>query len=116
MAGAGGEKRVLITFDVDGTLMHSTGQSANLLHKKAFSYAMKEVFGIDGTIDDIKVGQLAFSILSNPFTLLWSLEVVQIRAPCFNFPVLVDHNGDLISSFLVFMVTQNRPISELDWW
>ncbi|KAG6549402.1 hypothetical protein Mapa_009121 [Marchantia paleacea] len=51
MAEAG---RVLITFDVDGTLMQSLGENANLLHKRAFSYAFEEVFGIVGTIDAIK--------------------------------------------------------------
>ncbi|KAL2610042.1 hypothetical protein R1flu_028615 [Riccia fluitans] len=51
MAEAG---RVLITFDVDGTLIQSLGLNANLLHKKAFSHAIEEVFGIVGTIDAIK--------------------------------------------------------------
>ena len=47
--------RVLVTFDVDGTLMQSTGPQANLLHKKAFSHAFLQVFGVEGTIDAIKV-------------------------------------------------------------
>eukprot|EP00897_Mesotaenium_endlicherianum_P005384 jgi/Mesen1/4874/ME000244S04054 len=46
--------RVLITFDVDGTLMKSVGLDANKLHKRAFSYAFKTVFNVDGTIDAIK--------------------------------------------------------------
>lgn len=45
---------VLVTFDVDGTLMQSTGLQANLLHKKAFSHAFLQVFGVEGTIDAIK--------------------------------------------------------------
>jgi len=48
-------ENVLITFDVDGTLMQSTGLQANLLHKKAFSHAFRQVFGVEGTIDAIKV-------------------------------------------------------------
>ena len=47
--------RVLVTFDVDGTLMRAVGEEANKLHKKAFSFAMKEVCGVDGTIDAIHV-------------------------------------------------------------
>ncbi|KAG0608234.1 hypothetical protein M758_8G090100 [Ceratodon purpureus] len=46
--------KVLITFDVDGTLMQSTGLLANQLHKKAFSHAFLQVFGVEGTIDAIK--------------------------------------------------------------
>ena len=45
---------VLITFDVDGTLVRSVGQNANKLHKEAFQHAFKSVFGIDTTIDVIK--------------------------------------------------------------
>lgn len=52
-------ERVLITFDVDGTLIRSIGLDANAFHKRAFTYAMKEVYGVDGTIDAIKVS-LAF--------------------------------------------------------
>lgn len=48
--------RVLITFDVDGTLVKSVGEAANRLHKRAFSHAFKEVFGIDGHIDVIQAG------------------------------------------------------------
>lgn len=47
--------RVLITFDVDGTLVRSVGDDANRMHKGAFSYAFRELFGVDGTIDAIKV-------------------------------------------------------------
>ena len=50
--------RVLVTFDVDGTLMRAVGEEANKLHKKAFSFAMKEVCGVDGTIDAIHVSAL----------------------------------------------------------
>ncbi|CAI5494554.1 unnamed protein product, partial [Closterium sp. Naga37s-1] len=46
--------RVLITFDVDGTLIHSVGSESNKLHKRAFAHAMKKVFGIQGTIDAIQ--------------------------------------------------------------
>ncbi|CAI5520774.1 unnamed protein product [Closterium sp. Naga37s-1] len=46
--------RVLITFDVDGTLVHSVGSESNKLHKRAFAHAMKKVFGIHGTIDAIQ--------------------------------------------------------------
>lgn len=48
-------EQVLISFDVDGTLIRSIGEDANAFHKRAFSYAMKEIYGVDGTIDAIKV-------------------------------------------------------------
>uniref|UniRef100_A0A7S0QZI5 Phosphoglycolate phosphatase n=1 Tax=Pyramimonas obovata TaxID=1411642 RepID=A0A7S0QZI5_9CHLO len=43
----------LITFDVDGTLIHSVGEDANKFHKLAFSHAFKTVHGIDASIDEI---------------------------------------------------------------
>lgn len=49
-----GPSRVLVTFDVDGTLVTSKGPYANLLHKRAFNHAFKSVCGIDGDIDVIK--------------------------------------------------------------
>lgn len=54
MASKTSETRVLITFDVDGTLMRAVGVDSNKLHKDAFSYAFKQVFGVDGTIDAIE--------------------------------------------------------------
>jgi hypothetical protein len=55
--GNGGKKkRALVTFDIDGTLIVSTGLSSNRLHRKAFAYALQEVFGInDASIDVIPV-------------------------------------------------------------
>ncbi|EFN54995.1 hypothetical protein CHLNCDRAFT_134806 [Chlorella variabilis] len=44
----------LISFDVDGTLIHSVGQRANFLHKQAFSAAFKQVFELDTHIDVVK--------------------------------------------------------------
>eukprot|EP00775_Hariotina_reticulata_P008628 gene8628-8809_t len=41
----------LVSFDVDGTLIHSIGKDANKLHKDCFSAAFKEVFGLDTHID-----------------------------------------------------------------
>lgn len=61
-ADLGMSDKVLITFDVDGTLMQSTGLHANLLHKKAFSHAFLQVFGVEGTIDAIKVSSLSNSV------------------------------------------------------
>ncbi|CAK9861062.1 unnamed protein product [Sphagnum jensenii] len=46
-------RRVLITFDVDGTLMQSTGPRSNSLHRRAFSAAFLQVFGVEGSIDVI---------------------------------------------------------------
>ncbi|KAF8056466.1 hypothetical protein HT031_006323 [Scenedesmus sp. PABB004] len=43
----------LVSFDVDGTLIHSVGPDANRLHKEAFSAAFLEVFGLDTNIDVI---------------------------------------------------------------
>ncbi|KAF8378170.1 hypothetical protein HHK36_029507 [Tetracentron sinense] len=48
------KKRVLVTFDVDGTLIHSSGPASNRLHRRAFSHAFLDVFGIEGTIDAIQ--------------------------------------------------------------
>ncbi|PRW57041.1 haloacid dehalogenase [Chlorella sorokiniana] len=44
----------LVTFDVDGTLIHSVGPKSNYLHKAAFTAAFKEVFGLDTHIDVVK--------------------------------------------------------------
>ncbi|GFR49030.1 hypothetical protein Agub_g11052, partial [Astrephomene gubernaculifera] len=44
----------VISFDVDGTLIHSVGESANKLHKDAFSHGFKAVFGLDTNIDVIQ--------------------------------------------------------------
>ncbi|XP_020686332.1 uncharacterized protein LOC110102354 isoform X3 [Dendrobium catenatum] len=48
-------KRVMVTFDVDGTLIKSTGNSSNRLHRQAFSHAFYQVFGLkDVSIDAIQ--------------------------------------------------------------
>eukprot|EP00887_Chlorella_sp_A99_P007702 scaffold20.g7702.t1 len=44
----------LVSFDVDGTLIHSVGHNANKLHKEAFAAAFKQVFGIDTSIDVVQ--------------------------------------------------------------
>ncbi|KAJ4772366.1 Phosphoglycolate phosphatase [Rhynchospora pubera] len=50
----GAKKRVMVTFDIDGTLIVSTGSNSNRLHRQAFAYALKQVFGInDANIDVI---------------------------------------------------------------
>ncbi|KAJ8438582.1 hypothetical protein Cgig2_024671 [Carnegiea gigantea] len=55
MEGMKKERRILVTFDIDGTLIRSTGPNSNQLHRQAFSYAFNQVFGIDGgTIDVIQ--------------------------------------------------------------
>eukprot|EP00879_Flechtneria_rotunda_P032466 GHRR01035676.1.p1 GENE.GHRR01035676.1~~GHRR01035676.1.p1 ORF type:complete len:161 (+),score=49.62 GHRR01035676.1:178-660(+) len=43
----------LISFDVDGTLIHNIGKDANKLHKECFTAGFKKVFGIDTHIDTI---------------------------------------------------------------
>lgn len=43
--------KTLISFDVDGTLIHSVGPTANKLHKEAFAAAFRQLFDIDTTID-----------------------------------------------------------------
>lgn len=48
------KKGVLVTFDIDGTLIRSTGPNSNQLHRQAFAHAFLQVFGIDGTIDAIQ--------------------------------------------------------------
>ena len=47
-------KPILITFDVDGTLIRAVGSNANKWHKDAFAFAMHEAFSIDTNIDVIK--------------------------------------------------------------
>ena len=44
---------VLVSFDVDGTLVRSVGEDANKLHKEAFAKAFSQVFSLDTTIDVI---------------------------------------------------------------
>ncbi|XP_078166522.1 uncharacterized protein LOC144561433 isoform X1 [Carex rostrata] len=52
--GNGGtKKRVMVTFDIDGTLIVSTGLSSNRLHRGAFAYALNEVFGINNASIDV---------------------------------------------------------------
>ncbi|XP_021744140.1 uncharacterized protein LOC110710181 [Chenopodium quinoa] len=46
-------KRILVTFDVDGTLIQSDGTNSNHFFQ-AFSYAILQVFGIHGTINVIQ--------------------------------------------------------------
>ncbi len=48
------EKPVIVSFDVDGTLVRSLGHDANKLHKEAFSEAFKQVFDLDTNIDVIE--------------------------------------------------------------
>ncbi|QDZ25900.1 putative haloacid dehalogenase [Chloropicon primus] len=43
---------ILVTFDVDGTLIESEGLHANKLHKEAFSFGFKSVFGLETSIDE----------------------------------------------------------------
>lgn len=51
---AHGDKPVIISFDVDGTLVRSLGDDANKLHKEAFAEAFKQVFDLNTTIDVIE--------------------------------------------------------------
>ncbi|KAG1680552.1 hypothetical protein FOA52_014999 [Chlamydomonas sp. UWO 241] len=44
----------LISFDVDGTLIHSVGVQSNKLHKAAFAAGVKAVWGIDTHIDVVQ--------------------------------------------------------------
>uniref|UniRef100_A0A803M6W5 Uncharacterized protein n=1 Tax=Chenopodium quinoa TaxID=63459 RepID=A0A803M6W5_CHEQI len=46
-------KKILVTFDIDGTLIQSDGTNSNHFYQ-AFSYAILQVFGIHGTIDVIQ--------------------------------------------------------------
>lgn len=46
---------MLVTFDIDGTLIEAIGTDANKMHKGAFSHALKELYGVDGSIDAVKV-------------------------------------------------------------
>ena len=45
------QQKTLISFDVDGTLIHSVGQDSNKLHKEAFSAGFRDVFGLETNID-----------------------------------------------------------------
>lgn len=45
---------VLVSFDVDGTLIKSVGEKANWLHREAFTHAFKQVCNLDTAIEVIK--------------------------------------------------------------
>ena len=45
--------RIIVTFDVDGTLIESTGPRANHAHKAAFAAAFRSVYNTDTHIDTI---------------------------------------------------------------
>ncbi|CAL9111534.1 unnamed protein product [Musa acuminata var. zebrina] len=48
-------RRVLVTFDVDGTLIRSTGSASNHLHRQAFAHAFLRVFGLqNATIEAVQ--------------------------------------------------------------
>lgn len=53
--------RVLVTFDVDGTLVRSVGADANQLHKAAFRHAHVVVFGPVADVRCVSPGSLAAS-------------------------------------------------------
>ncbi len=74
-------RRVLITFDVDGTLMQSTGPRSNSLHRRAFSAAFLQVFGVEGSIDVIKVSA-SFGILGLLFLCLISFVFLRWTSWC----------------------------------
>ncbi|KAL2903510.1 Protein pelota-like protein, partial [Bienertia sinuspersici] len=58
-------KRILVTFDIDGTLIQSTGSNSNYFYK-AFSHVFLQVFGIHGTVDVIQPhGSTGRAILVN---------------------------------------------------
>ena len=67
---------VLITFDVDGTLIRSVGDRANHLHKRAFAHAFLEVFGVKGHCDVLPVSNLSLHALA--FRLLGLFMAFQI--------------------------------------
>ncbi|KAG6527557.1 hypothetical protein ZIOFF_009668 [Zingiber officinale] len=51
-------RRIMVTFDIDGTLIRSTGSSSNHLHRQAFAHAFLQVFGLqDATIDVVQVAR-----------------------------------------------------------
>ena len=45
------KRTTLVTFDVDGTLIHTVGANANKFHKDAFAHGFREVYGVETTID-----------------------------------------------------------------
>lgn len=68
-------KRILVTFDIDGTMIQSTGANSNHFYL-AFSHAFLQVFGIHGTIDIIQVLYYHlivghFILLTNHISTLW---------------------------------------------
>ncbi len=77
-------RRVLITFDVDGTLMQSTGPRSNSLHRRAFSAAFLQVFGVEGSIDVITVSA-TFGILGILFLCLISFVFLRWTSWCCSF-------------------------------
>jgi len=53
-AGTPRSPAALVSFDVDGTLVASTGDQSNKLHKRAFSHAIRAVAGIETGIDVVR--------------------------------------------------------------
>ena len=108
------KKKTLISFDVDGTLIHSVGPTANKLHKEAFSAAFKKCFDIDTTIDvvphsgstgnQLHIWQCAFSLL-NLFTLkrpylFGCILVVYSFSNCFSSPPSFTADGLILVDVL----------------
>jgi len=55
-------KAMLITFDIDGTLLKG-GENANTGHKRAIEWAVSKVWGVEATVQSVKHGGLTDPII-----------------------------------------------------
>jgi phosphoglycolate phosphatase len=69
--------RVLVTFDVDGTLVRSVGTDANQLHKAAFRHAHVAVFG---PVADVSIDVIRHHGCTDPMVSARTLGAVGISA------------------------------------
>lgn len=44
---------LLVTWDIDGTLLHARGASGNMAHKRAIEDAVKTVYGVQTRVNDV---------------------------------------------------------------
>ncbi|EME32650.1 hypothetical protein Gasu2_42850 [Galdieria sulphuraria] len=55
-------KRILVTFDIDGTLLKG-GKNANTGHKRSIEWAVSQVWGIQTSVEGVKHGGLTDPII-----------------------------------------------------
>lgn len=71
-------ERTLITFDIDGTICvqdeSQINVTPNAMHTRAFSFAFKEVFGIEASINEVRLLLTRTSLLRFLIATEWRAE------------------------------------------